>query len=55
MLIKFRKKSQITLPCRIAKRLELKTGDFLECLEHPSGILLIPQPDKREAVKKYAL
>ena len=42
MLIELRKKSQITVPKSIIKKLNLKEGDKLEILEKDGGIFLVP-------------
>jgi AbrB family looped-hinge helix DNA binding protein len=42
MLIELRKKSQITVPKSIIKKLNLKEGDKLEIIEKDGGIFLVP-------------
>jgi AbrB family looped-hinge helix DNA binding protein len=42
MLIELRKKSQITVPKSIIKKLNLKEGDKLEIVEKDGGIFLVP-------------
>lgn len=42
MNIKFREKSQITLPASVVEQLELRTGDALECEIIGNTICLIP-------------
>ncbi len=42
MLIELRKKSQITVPKDIIKKLNLKEGDKLEIIQKDGGIFLVP-------------
>ena len=42
MNIKFRERSQITLPASVVEQLELQTGDALECEIIGNTICLIP-------------
>ena len=42
VLIKLRKKSQLTLPAKMARSLKLKEGGYLDCLLFKEYILLLP-------------
>lgn len=46
MLVRLRKRAQITLPKTIINKFESKDGDILDCVAHEGEILLLPQNKK---------